>query len=140
ATLNAGTTADVAGQAWVQLGPSILNNGSIVGNGRLDFLSDNTAQSIGGSGGTFPNVLDIDTPNGITISPTSAGITTFRVDLFRGTVTNSNKVTIGQGDTSRTCTSSCTPLLTTQIGGSASTPGGSFDRSPVFRIGAAGYD
>ncbi len=92
------------------------------------------AQTYGGAGAINAPALDgisIDNPSGVTISPAiPANIATLRVNLFRGLLTNSNKVTLGSGSGS----------AAVQIGspGQAAV-GGSFDASPSFNIGAGTY-
>ena len=89
------------------------------------------AQSYSGSGTvcTAPlTALEIDNPSGVTMS---AGLVTARVNLLRGTLANSDLVTIGNGG----ATSG-----TTQIGFAGNTgSGGSFGAAPTFGYGTGGY-
>lgn len=62
---------------------------------------------------------------------TANQIITSKVNLYRGTITNSNKFTLGNGGTTGAAVQ--TGFLGSTI------PGGSFDQSPVFNIGTGGY-
>lgn len=74
--------------------------------------------------------LSIDNPSGVTISSTN-NILTLRVNLFRGTLINSNKVTLGNGGTT---------TAVTQIGSvGLLVPAGNYDVTPTFNLGSGGY-
>ncbi len=87
-----------------------------------------------GTGSVVAPIADIslDNPAGVTIDagiPTN--VITARVNLFLGTLTNTNKVTLGNGG----ITSGVT-----QIGvASATSPGGNYDTFPVLNVGTGGY-
>ncbi|HSN75183.1 MAG TPA: fibronectin type III domain-containing protein, partial [Anaerolineae bacterium] len=134
-TVNTGTTLNANGFAVLMIGPSITNNGSIVGtvaSSRLDFQGS-AAQTYGGSGtfGTAAGpflLVSINNGSGVTLN---APIVTNRVNLFLGTFTNSNQFTLGNAGTSSTVV---------QIGVTgATTPGGNFDVSPTFSTGSGGH-
>jgi hypothetical protein len=126
-TVSSGTTLTLNGQFYIQIGASFTNNGTVNGttaSSRFYFLGSG-AQTYSGSGlVTAPLAsLDMDNPSGLTLSSTNQIITS-RVDLFRGTITNSNKITLGNGGVT---------TAATQFGVAAgTTPGGSYDQSPVF--------
>jgi len=97
-----------------------------------DLHGTRATQSYTGSGVvTAPlDGLSIDNPSGVTIS-SSNSIPTLRANLFRGTLGNSNKITLGNAGTTTTIT---------QVGSvGLATPGGSFDSGPAFNLGTGGY-
>ncbi|MFN8178071.1 MAG: FlgD immunoglobulin-like domain containing protein [bacterium] len=91
------------------------------------------AQSYTGAGTVTPplGALELDNPAGLMIDPASAVIVAGRVNLFRGTLINSNRITLGNGGTT---------AATTQLGGiGLLVAGGSFDQPPTFNYGTGGY-
>jgi hypothetical protein len=95
-----------------------------------DGPSTRVTQTYEGSGTvTAPlTALEIDNNAGVTIG---AGLTTARVNLLRGALTNSNLITIGGGGETAGAT---------QIGFAGNTgTGGSYDVAPTFSFGAGGY-
>lgn len=95
-----------------------------------DGSSTRVTQTYEGSGTvTAPlTALEIDNTAGVTMG---AGLATARVNLLRGTLTNSNLITIGNGGET---------AGVTQIGFAGNTsPGGSYDVAPTFSYGSGGY-
>ncbi|MCX6246894.1 MAG: hypothetical protein NTW10_04100 [Bacteroidetes bacterium] len=75
--------------------------------------------------------LTHDSINGLTLSGSNPIVAT-RVNLFKGTITNSNKITLGNGGIS---------YATVQRGVSSNTaPAGSFDVAPSFNVGSGGLN
>jgi hypothetical protein len=117
---------------------NVTNNGIIdgsVASSRL-YFAGSTAQTYSGTGtaGTVAlplQSLDMDTSGGLTIAPsTTNNIITLRINMFRGNVTNSNKITLGVGGTS-------TGIIQMGVAG-ATQPTGSFDVAPTFNLGTGG--
>ncbi len=127
---------DINSAVFSQRGPLLTNDGTMTGTAAastLQMLSfDNIAQTIAGSGTVLTNIGAISVQNGGGVTITHANqISTLRVNLFVGTVTGSNKITFGTGLALNTVT---------QIGAaSLTTPGGSFDATPVFNLGTGTY-
>ena len=118
-------------------GGNIVNNGTIdgtVAGSRLYFLGNGVAQTYSGTGTvTTPlTQMDFDNPLGVTFDPgVSQIIVGSRINLFRGTSTNSNKLTIGNAGATQ---------KDVQYGVAAGVvPGGNFDQAPVFNLGTGNY-
>jgi hypothetical protein len=97
-----------------------------------DFPGARAAQSYIGSGIVTPALdgLSIDNPSGVVISSTNS-IPVLRVNLFRGTLASSNKITLGNGGTT---------TAITQIGSiGLMVPAGSYDAAPSLNLGTGGY-
>lgn len=74
--------------------------------------------------------LSLESNSTLTLSGSSQIVTT-RVNLFNGTIVNSNRITLGSGGTS---------YATVQRGvASNAQPAGSFDVAPLFDAGSGGY-
>jgi hypothetical protein len=137
-TVSPGTTLNLNGFLFAQVGPTLVNNGTISGNtasSRL-YFAGGSPQTYSGSGvaGTVAlplQSLDFDSTGGVTFSPsTTNNLITNRVILFTGNVTNSNKITLGVGGTS---------TATVQVGNTTTpTNAGSFDVAPTFNLGTGG--
>lgn len=96
-------------------------------------LSRSNQQTFSGTGTVveYLYTLSIDNPLGVSITSDNQ-VVTARVNLFTGTVTNSNKITIGYAGTS---------MGATQIGSAGLTSaGGSYDQAPTFDYGPGRYD
>ncbi|GAB4094502.1 hypothetical protein GCM10028786_34310 [Flaviaesturariibacter terrae] len=132
-TINSGTTLNLNGFVFTERGTSVTNNGTLNGStsgSRLSFLSTG-AQTFDGSG-TVTAPLDgliVRSTGGLTINHASS-ITTLRVQLEAGTITNSNKLIIGNGG------STAATIVTGYSGNSGS--GGFFDVAPTFNLGTGG--
>lgn len=136
-TVNETQTMRINNAAVFMRGSTVINNGTIdfTGvNARYDFGSQNSDMTYSGTG-VFGTA---ETPvAGVGISANSTFHTTLnapifvnRVNLFAGGFINSNHITLGSGGTSTTVV---------QIGSTGlTTPGGSFDVSPVHNQGSGG--
>ena len=132
-TINTNGIVDVNGGSYTQRGVTLTNNGILTGPGsssRLNFVRTTGAQTFAGSGSILTNigVLGIENSIGVTITHDNQ-IITARVNLFRGTVTNSNKITIGTGGAGWVYIQIGAPNFTSVVGGS-------FDVAPTFNIGS----
>jgi hypothetical protein len=74
--------------------------------------------------------LTVDSPSGLTLSSTG-NIVTLNARLSRGTVANSNKITLGTGAASA--------VQTVMGKAGLGTTGGSYDTSPTFNLGTGAY-
>ncbi|PYS73925.1 MAG: hypothetical protein DMF69_03455, partial [Acidobacteria bacterium] len=136
----AGSTLNTQANIWVVIGNQVFNNGTITvptGGGRFYFLGNGTnAQTYTGSGtctavtasGTVD--LSMDNPLGLTIDSFSTGIVTQRVNFFRGNITNSNKLTLGNGGAT-------VGVLQYGLTGGTNVAG-NFDVAPTFNVGTGG--
>ncbi len=139
-TIPAGSTVNAQSFIWLIVGDTITNNGTITlptSGARFYFLGNGSnAQTYQGSGSctivTASGSVDLtmDNPLGMTINSASAGIVTQRVNFFRGGITNSNKLTLGNGGTT-------VGVLQYGLTGGLTTAG-NFDVAPVFNIGSGG--
>ncbi len=135
-TINSSATLNLNGFTFTERSTPFTNNGTLTGtttSSRLSFFSPtNTAQVFAGTGAvTAPlDGLSVQNTGGLTITHTNA-FQTLRVNLFAGTITNSNKITLGSG---------AAAAVTVQIGAAGSTQvGGSFDVAPTFNLGTGNY-
>ncbi len=131
-TISVGSTLNLNGFQYSQSGTSFVNNGTLTGTtgvSRLRFLGT-TPQTYSGSGVVTPALgqFNLSNATGLTIDPAVSQITTNFIGLFRGNITNSNKLTLGNGG--------ATPA-TIQIG-QFGTPAGNFDVAPTFNLGSGG--
>jgi hypothetical protein len=137
-TIPTGSTLNTQSFIWLVIGDTITNNGTITvptSGSRFYFLGNN-AQTYTGNGTctivTASGSVDLtmDNPLGLTINPSSTGIVTQRVNFFRGSITNSNKLTLGNGGTT-------VGVLQYGLTGGTNTAG-NFDVAPTFNIGTGG--
>lgn len=134
-TNNSNGIIDILAGTYSQRGATFTNDGIITGPaGTLQFLNftGSFGQTLAGTGTVLTNIATLSLQNtaGFTINHTNQ-IILARVNLFQGTITNSNKITIGTG-----AAVSCI----TQIGSvGLTTPGGSFSSAPVFNLGTGTY-
>ena len=135
-TIGASGKIDILAGTYSQRGTTFTNNGVLTGvasTSTLQFLSfTNIAQTFTGTGTVLTNVgvMSVQNGGGLTISTTNQ-VPLLRVNLFIGTVTGANKITIGTGAALGT---------TVQIGSTGLvTPGGSFDANPVMNLGTGTY-
>jgi hypothetical protein len=137
-TVNTGCTLSTQSSVWQVIGTTMTNNGTITvptNLGRLYFVGSG-AQTYTGSGtatvATAAGSVDLtmDNPAGLTIDPSSNGIVTQRVIFLRGGITNSNKLTLGNGGVT---------AEQVQYGiASGTNTAGNFDVAPVFNVGTGG--
>ena len=132
-TIPAASTLNLNGFRFILRGSSLVNNGVLAGTttgSDLYFFGGINPQSYSGTGVCTEGLisLSVDTvANPFTIAVTSSGLNPLRVNLFSGTIINSNKITIGTGLALATAL---------QVGAAASTnPGGNFDVSPTWNLG-----
>ncbi|WP_026976493.1 T9SS type A sorting domain-containing protein [Flavobacterium tegetincola] len=132
-TVPVGSILNLNGFRFILRGTSMINNGTLTGTitgSDLYFFAGTVPQSYSGSGITTEGLisLSVDTAaNTFRMDAASPGISTLRVNLFSGSVINSNKITIGTGLALPTAV---------QIGVATSTTvGGSFDVSPTWNLG-----
>ena len=139
-TIPAGSTLNTQSFIWLVVGDTVTNNGTITvptSGGRFYFLgTGSNAQTYTGTGTctivTAAGSVDLtmDNPLGLTIDPASGGIVTQRVNFFRGSITNSNKLTLGNGGVT-------VGVLQYGLTGGLNIAG-NFDVAPVFNIGTGG--
>lgn len=137
-TVNSGSTINTGSFVWLVIGATITNNGTILvptsgsrfyllGTGPQNYTGSGTCTIVTASGSVD---LTMDNPAGLTIDPGSNGIVTQRVNFFRGNITNSNKLTLGNGGVT-------VGVLQYGLTG-ATVTAGNFDQAPTFNIGTGG--
>ncbi|HMF57209.1 MAG TPA: DUF4214 domain-containing protein [Pyrinomonadaceae bacterium] len=136
-TINTGTTLNLNGSATSTFfffeGSTFTNNGTLTATNvnKRFYWAGSTAQTYTGTGVTTApvNSWELDNALGLTLSSTNNAIVN-RIILFTGSVTNSNKFTLGNGG----ATSG------TVIIGNSTTPtaAGTFDVPLTFNLGTAG--
>ncbi|MDF2382550.1 T9SS type A sorting domain-containing protein [Nostoc ellipsosporum NOK] len=134
-TINSGATFVISGQVCLVLGSPFTNNGTLTGtttNTRFYFLTNNGAITYTGTGTvTAPlTSFEVDNTAGVVIDPSVNQIITARFNNFSGGLTNSGKLTIGNGGTS-------SAIIQIGVTG-VSSPIYGFDVPPVFNIGTGG--
>ena len=141
-TINGGSTFDLDNNVITFSGATFTNNGVLIGSlltnssSRFNFSGASVAQTYQGTGtvGTLADPLagmGFSNANGVTINSSVTNLNVNRLNLFTGTVTNSNKFTLGNS-------SGLTSYIL--IGSTASAVGtaGTFDVAPNFSLSSAG--
>ena len=137
-TVGAAGTLSFNGALFSQRGNLFTNNGAIafpVNSSTLQFLNftGSAAQSFAGSGtvgaGAFASI-NMQNSAGLTLSQT-AQLPALRVNLFQGTISGSDKITLGTG------AAAAVIVQTGAVG--LTTPGGSFGATPTFNLGTGTY-
>jgi hypothetical protein len=135
-TIGTGSTLNLNGTTLTTGGTSFTNNGTLTGTtagSQLIFLNAAAAQSYSGTGTVSSplQTITFDTPSGVTLGSGISSIPTLNVNLSRGTVTNSNKLTLGTG----------AALAVQTVTGKSGlvTAGGSYDVAPTFNLGTGAY-
>src|ERR1043166_4603365 len=135
-TIGTGSTLNLNGTKLTTGGTSFTNNGTLTGTtagSQLIFLNAAAAQSYSGTGTVSSplQTITFDTPSGVTLGSGISSIPTLNVNLSRGTVTNSNKLTLGTG----------AALAVQTVTGKSGllTAGGSYDVAPTFNLGTGAY-
>ena len=134
--ISANGILDCLAGTYSQRGNVFTNDGTLTGPaGTLQFLNftGSAAQTLAGSGTVLTNIATLSMQNtaGLTITHANQ-VVLARVNLFQGTITNSNKITFGTG---------LAVNCTTQTGATGlTTPGGSFDTIPTFNLGTGAYN
>ncbi|MDT5156998.1 MAG: hypothetical protein QOH51_1355 [Acidobacteriota bacterium] len=137
-TIPTGSTVNTQSFIWLIVGTAINNNGTItvptsgsrfyfLGTGPQTYAGSGTCTIVTASGSVD---LTMDNPAGLTIDPSSGGIVTQRVNFFRGSITNSNKLTLGNGGAT-------VGVLQYGLTGGLNTAG-NFDVAPTFNLGTGG--
>ena len=137
-TIQPGATFNLNGFVMLIIGPTVTNNGTITAalTGSRFYLLGTGPQTYTGAGTTTLVTatgsvdLTMDNPAGLTIDPASNGIITQRVNFFRGSITNSNKLTLGNGGVT-------VGVIQYGLTGGTTTAG-TFDIAPTFNIGTGG--
>jgi hypothetical protein len=130
--LTAGTSTTTT---YLVMGGNITNTGTINSTASYTqfYFAGTTAQTFTNNGTVTSPVTSMVLQNaaGLTLSGSNQVVVT-RINLFYGTLSNSNKITLGIGGTS---------YAVVQRGLSSNTsPAGSFDVAPTFNIGSGGYN
>jgi uncharacterized repeat protein (TIGR01451 family) len=137
-TTNPGATFNTGNVLLLVLGTTITNNGTLTANGansNLIWLDNGQGvQTYTGSGVTTAPITATSIESvGLTFTSTNQFIAA-RVNLFDGNVTNSNKITLGNGGAT-------SGVVQMGNGGSPTatpTPAGTFDLPFVFNLGTGG--
>lgn len=128
-TLNAGTSSE---PTYLTFTGNFINTGTFTATALYTSLefTGTTAQSFTNNGTVTAPMYSITLGNtaGLTLLGNNQIICT-RVNLFYGTITNSNKITLGNGGST---------YGVVQIGGSATNAAGAFDKAPTFNPGDGG--
>jgi hypothetical protein len=133
-TINTGCTLNCGNVIFLFNGTLFTNNGTFTHNGASSrfFWFNNSPSTYTGTGNvTAPmSSFEVQSTGGVTIDPASPNIVTNRVILFVGGLTNSNKLTLGNGGTT-------TGIV--QIGNTTTpTDAGTFDVPFTFNLGTGG--
>lgn len=146
--IKSGTTLRTGGistgsSSFSQIGANFINNGTLrvtqnITNAAPFSFNSNIPQTYSGTGvaGTTTTPLSdfgIFNPAGVTIDPAATTIITNRVNLFTGTLTNSNKVQIRS-------TGSLSAIIQRGNANAQTQPPGEFDVPPSFVIGTTGLE
>ena len=134
-TVNTGNTFNIGNTTFLMGGATLTNNGTLTANGASSnivwFDIGLGAQTYTGSGVTTAPITNtsIQTGSSLTFTSTNQWITN-RVNLFGGTLVNSNKITLGTGGAT---------TASVQIGNNTTpTAAGTFDSAPTFNLGTGG--
>jgi hypothetical protein len=134
-TINTGTTLNIGNNVFLMNGTTLTNNGTLTANGASSnfvwFLTTGPELYTGTGTVTAPITnMAIQADQGLTIDPSAANIVVGALRLLSGGVTNSNKITLGNGG-------STTGIV--QIGNTTTpTPAGTFDVPFTFNLGTGG--
>ena len=136
-TINAGATFNVGNNVFLFNGTTLTNNGTLTGNGGstnfvwFDTLTPPTGpQTYNGSGIATAPITNLAFQNNVTFDPAVSNVVVGAIRLFAGSVTNSNKLTLGNGGAT-------TGVV--QIGNTTTpTAAGTFDVPFVFNLGTGG--
>lgn len=128
-----GSTLTLGAFTYFVRGATFTNNGIVnatAASSNFYFFSA-TPQTINGAGTYTPGItsLSADTSSQLILDPAVTSMVASRVNLFTGTIVNSNKITLGNAG-----------AAIVQIGATGlTTPGGSFDVAPNFNLGSGTY-
>ncbi|HJQ68022.1 MAG TPA: C25 family cysteine peptidase [Blastocatellia bacterium] len=134
-TINTGTTLNIGNNVFLMNGTTLTNNGTLTANGASSnfvwFLTT-SPQLYTGTGAVTAPVTNfaIQADQGLTIDAASSNIVVTAIRLFSGSLTNSNKITLGNGGAT---------TGTVQIGNTTTpTAAGNFDVAFTFNLGTGG--
>jgi hypothetical protein len=134
-TINTGTTLNTGNNVFLMNGTTLTNNGTLTANGASSnfiwFLTTAPVTYTGSGVVTAPMTnFIIQADMGLTINPASANIVVGAIRLLSGSLTNSNKITLGNGGAT-------TGVV--QIGNTTTpTAAGNFDVPFTFNLGTGG--
>jgi hypothetical protein len=134
-TINTGTTFNIGNNVFLMNGTTLTNNGTMTANGASSnfvwFLTT-APQTYQGTGVVTAPVTNfaIQADQGLILNPAVNNIVVSAIRLFSGSVTNSNKITLGNGGAT-------TGIV--QIGNTTTpTACGTFDVAFTFNLGTGG--
>jgi uncharacterized repeat protein (TIGR01451 family) len=135
-TINTGATFNTGNTTFLLAGTTVTNNGTLTANGASSNfiwfdLGAGVPQTYTGSGVTTAPItsLSLQNPGGLNLTSTNPVITN-RINVFIGSFTNANKLTLGTGGAT-------TGVV--QIGNTTTpTAAGTFDAAPTFNLGTGG--
>ena len=134
-TISTGTTLNIGNNVFLNNGQTLTNNGTLTANGASSnfvwFLATAPMTYTGTGTVTAPMTnFAMQADMGLTINPSVSNIVVGAIRIFAGSITNSNKITIGNGGAT-------TGIV--QIGNTTTpTNAGSFDVAPTFNLGTGG--
>lgn len=144
-TIQTGSTLDLNNLVATFSGSLFTNNGSLIGSllsassSRFNFSGASVAQTYQGTGTVGTSAADplagisFSNDNGVILSMESSNLLVNRINLLRGPVINSNKLTLGNSGTGAS-------FINVGTTGTAATAAGSFDAAPDFQLGTGGLD
>ena len=133
-TIKSGSALALDGFPFLMFGPTFTNNGTIISDfgGTLSF-EGGVAQTYTGTGTVSSALTSLEVENfngGLAIDPVVNQIVTLRINLLTGSITNANKLTLGDGSAT---------IATVQIGDTTQNAApGFFDAAPIFNLGTGG--
>ena len=130
-TVNSGATLNIGSQIFLFYGTTFTNNGTLNAiGGQFTWFNSSAPVLYTGSGTVAVPMTQtvFQADQGVTFDPTSPNIVVRNITLARGSITNTNKLTLGPGDSSPN---------TVRID-SGGNPVGSFDQPFTFNLGSGG--
>lgn len=134
-TINPGTTFNAGNVIFLFYGTTFTNNGTFTHNGAsstFTIFTDYAPATYTGAGTVTAPVtaLGVQSPQGFSIDPASSNIVVNTLALFQGSVTNTNKITLGNGGST-----TGSVVIGNNTGATAA---GTFDVAPTFNLGSGG--
>ncbi len=132
-----GTTLVINGQICLVQGSAFTNNGTLTATAagtRFYFLGGNGPATYTGTGtATAPvTAFEVDNVAGVTLDPAISQLVVTRINIFSGGITNTNKITLGNGGAT-------TGSIQLGVTGATQAVTG-LDVSPVFNPGTGGIN
>ncbi len=133
--INPGTTMNIGNNVFLMNGSTLTNNGTLTANGASSnfvwFLTTAPVVYTGTGVVTAPVTnFAMQADQGLTIDPASPNIVTTALRIFTGSITNANKITLGNGGAT---------TGTLQIGNTTTpTNAGNLDVPLTFNLGTGG--